>query len=98
MRDENTLAAEMARGEKAKRILEDELVKEALQSMRKNLMTEWERSKVNDQKGREKVWLTLHVLNEFERALASHMETGKFAKIEMSKLQQMRKKVSNLFN
>lgn len=70
---------DLARAERAKLILEDELVKGALADMKQRIVEAWEQSPVRDVEGREHLHRYLKVIGQFEGALRSHIETGKIA-------------------
>lgn len=97
MSDTDKLRNEMSRGIRAQQVLENDLVKEALSTIRESILSSWELSKANDKEGREEAWKMLKVVNEFERHLRTVMDTGKMATFELSRLEKFQDKVSNLF-
>ena len=66
------------RGEAAKRLLNDSLFVEALTTIRTNLYKEFNNTKVDEDKAREKIYLMNHALNELERHIQSVLRTGEF--------------------
>lgn len=94
----NKLRVDMNRADRAKRILEDEMVRDALSSMRSSITEKWESSKESDTEGRERAFRMLHALNEFERYFTTIIQTGKYATAELSRIQKLKQKVRDAFN
>ncbi|HVI55482.1 MAG TPA: hypothetical protein VM621_10580 [Luteibacter sp.] len=68
------------RGHQAKAILEDALYREAFDTVRSEIETQWRNSPARDAEGREKLWLSSKILDRLEQHLASVMESGKLAR------------------
>lgn len=68
------------RGEEARQLLEHPLLAEAFQTIRNEVTEQWQGSPARDVEGREKLWLTLRLLNRLEGQLQSVVETGKVAR------------------
>jgi len=66
----------LARADRARMILEDELVKAALSDMKALVREEWEKSPVRDVDGREHLYKLMRVIGQFEGCLQKHLETG----------------------
>lgn len=69
-------STDLARAERARLILEDPLVADALAAIRTELMAAWQASPARDTEGREHLFRFFKVAETFERALKTHMETG----------------------
>ncbi|OMG85400.1 hypothetical protein [Achromobacter xylosoxidans] len=67
---------DLARAERARLILEDPLVVEALADIRAELLAAWQASPARDTEGREHLFRFFKVAEKFELALKIHMETG----------------------
>lgn len=87
---------ELERGARAKALIENDLLQEAFDLMRDNLIESWKGTKGIDTDGREKAWMMMKVLDEVERYLHNVLQTGKLAEkmIEDAQRQEMLKKVS----
>ena len=70
---------DVARADRARLILDDELVKGALADMKRLIVEAWEQSPVRDTEGREHLHRYLKVIGQFEGALRAHIEAGKIA-------------------
>lgn len=74
---------ELARADRAKEVLENEVFIEAFAAIRKELIEQWEQSPARDEKGRELLWLMLKQADKFKLALVGTMEAGKLAKASL---------------
>ena len=68
------------REEQAKRLLNDELFKEAFSTLEKNLLDSWNSSGVSEVEAREQIWLSLRLLERIRLHITSIVETGDMAK------------------
>ena len=68
------------REEQAKRLLNDELFKEAFSTLEKNLLDSWNSSGVSEVEAREQIWLSLRLLERIRLHLTAIVETGYMAK------------------
>ena len=75
---------EIRRGEHAASLLNDELLSEAFAYVAQELTEQWQNSPARDQSGREKLWLSLKLLQKVHGHLSSVLETGKFAKATLA--------------
>jgi hypothetical protein len=71
--------AKVNKGVNAARILNDDVVKEALHDMELMYINDWKTSKVDDVVKRERAYANMSVLNDFISALQSHVDSGKIA-------------------
>lgn len=76
--DERVIA-EIARADRAKLILEDPMVVEALTAMRDHIMQAWQESPARDKEGREELFRYMKVIGQFESVFRAHIETGALA-------------------
>jgi len=79
------------RGINARLLLETPLLVEALAEVRKELMAAWEASPAADEKGREKLWLMLKLLNKIPAHLETVMNDGKIAEHELVEVERRKK-------
>lgn len=80
------------RGERAARVLNDELYKEAFESVRQALLTKFESAPVGDAEGMARIRLCLKLLHDVRANLESVMNDGKLAAFEI----EQKKRVANL--
>lgn len=77
-----TLEERIYDGNRARECLENEQFNRAFESIEQELTNAWRTSPARDEAGREKIYLTLHLLTKLKAALTSSLETGKLAEAE----------------
>lgn len=85
----------IARGFRAKEILEDEIYLETFELVKKELLTTWENSPVRDAEGREKLYMMLGLLNKLQSVLQTTMDTGKISAAELKHQQSLVEKMKD---
>ncbi len=70
---------EKRRGHHAFALLEDELMKEAFINIREELRCRWEQSPIEDNAGRERLYLSVLMLEKVQSYLRDVLQTGKLA-------------------
>ena len=69
------------RQERAKALINDELLAEAFETLRTEMMARWENSGSSEVDARESLWLGLQLLTRIRRHLHSIVETGEMVKL-----------------
>jgi len=64
----------------AKRLLGDNLLKEAFDTLERDIMDTWVATSVDDGRARETCWLSIRLLSRIKVHLTSIIETGEMAK------------------
>lgn len=77
-----TLKEEIIRGEQAKQVLESPMFKSAIDSVRSGLVKAMEQSGFGDATTHNRLVIALQLLNQIEKSLISHIDTGKMAVIQ----------------
>lgn len=67
------------RGENAARLLSDRLLVESLDSIERDILTEWEACPARDTEGREELWKYYKIAKKFRGILQGMVESGKVA-------------------
>ena len=67
--------------QRAQALVNDELLNEAFETLRTELMDRWENSASNEVDARESLWLGLQLLARVRRHIHSIIETGEMAKL-----------------
>jgi len=90
---ERKLVEEQQRGHEAQRILDHELVKQALDDIEAATVRKWEVA--GGEKEREDLWRLYKVAKLFRDVLRSHIETGKMAEftLQQSLLEKAKQRV-----
>lgn len=86
MDSEQKAISELDRANRAGRLLEDELLRGAIDGIRAGLRNGWENTHQDDVTGRERFYAALWMLDEVERALKEHVNTGKMAEITLENI------------
>jgi len=89
------LEKEKRKGEHAGRLLQDELLKEILDDLEKQIIDKWEQTPARDKEAREELWLFYVAAKKLRNTLQSCFETGEMAKLQLE--QSMKEKVVNFF-
>ena len=66
-------------GQEAKRIIESEVYKKALQALSDGYMSQWMNSPDGDTAGRERTYTKLQILADFVTEIRTVLETGQMA-------------------
>ena len=75
--------ADLNRADAAKRIMDDPMVKEALQAIEDGIIEAWKDLPLRDVEGREHMHRMLHAKRKFEAVFASHLMNGQLAAAEL---------------
>ena len=67
--------------QRAQALINDELLTEAFDTLRTELMDRWENSASNEAEARESIWLGLQLLSRVRLHLLSIIETGEMRKL-----------------
>lgn len=86
MKEEYQLREEVNRGEHAARILNDKLVRDALETMRKTVFHNIESSHFKNVDEREDLYKMLQAINKFEQQFISHINGAKKAKSRLEEI------------
>lgn len=70
---------QLARAANARSLLENPLLAEIFQTMKNEVIEKWQNSSAQDDKGREKLWLTHKLIQQVEGTLYLTVEQGKVA-------------------
>lgn len=74
------LHEQVTRADEARTLLEHPLLAQAFQSMKDEVIEQWQKAPAHDVAGREKLWLTLKLLDKLQGTLRQTVETGKVAR------------------
>ena len=77
------LAEEIERGSEAERILNNPVYKDALESVRKGIVSAMADSPMGDDKTHNRLVIALQLLNQIDRNLTTVMQTGKMAVLQV---------------
>ncbi len=89
-------ASEAQRGMLAAQVLDNEIYKEAIQSVREGIIQKWEAAPLRDKEGANELKLMLKLLGDVHRNIEAVMTTGKMASIQIER-ESMFKQAVNRF-
>lgn len=70
---------QISRATEARNLLENPLLAEAFQTIKDEVIEQWQKAPAHDVAGREKLWLTLKLLDKLQGTLRQTVEQGKVA-------------------
>lgn len=86
MPDEIKLQKDAARGERAAQLLQNELLKEALDTLESDYSKALFETRIHDSIGREKLFIAVNVVRKVRDHLAIAVANGKIAQSELNEL------------
>lgn len=95
---EVNLHLERDRGIKAQRWLEDDVTKEAFESVRKGIIERWEQSPIEDKEGQHELRLMLKLLVDVYSNVQQVAFTGKMAEQELSLAEKAKQATKRFLN
>ena len=90
MTDELALNKAAERGARAARLLEDDLLKEAFETLDRDYTKAWRETAARDTDARERLWQATQVLGKVRDHLLAVANNGKLAQRELDALQDKR--------
>lgn len=75
---------EIARGDRARQLLQDETLQEAFSTIEREYTEKWLSSPARDAEGREKLYLMVKTLHRLKSELLTVMETGQIARATLA--------------
>lgn len=92
--DEQKRRVELDRANKAKALLESEMLKEILDTLERDTIDLWEQTPSRDNEAREKLWMFYVVTRKFRNTLLKAIETGKMAEIQLAEKRGLKQVLS----
>jgi len=87
----NESEIEVARGIRARAILDDPLVGEAFATLERECLTGWRRAPARDVEGRERLWLMLKMAERLRAHFVSLVDNGRLAGEHVAQLEKERR-------
>jgi hypothetical protein len=84
-------AGEIARGQRARAILDDPLVGEAFAALERACLAEWRAAPARDVEGRERLWLMLKMAERLKAHFTSLVDGGRLAGERVAALEKARR-------
>ena len=90
MTDEVKLNKEVSRGSKAQHIVEDELFKEAVNTIKDSYMQQFVATSYKDSDARTALWIAIHQLDKIVIHLTETMNTGTLASKQLEDIKKLK--------
>jgi hypothetical protein len=87
------LEQDRIRGERAERLLSDELLNESFATLEDEYISAWKMWPAHDTNGRERIWMAVQVLGKVKGNLQSVARSGRIAKREIDDTAGKRKSI-----
>lgn len=90
------LMEQQSRGQTALQLLENELLKEALDAIDREVMEQWIACPARDKEGKEALWQLIKTSRKFREVLTGYVDTGKLAAHKLKQFEE-ESKLKRLF-
>lgn len=87
---------EEQRGKQAEQVLNNEIYKEAFESVRLGILDAWQNSPIRDKEGQHELKLMHKLLVDVQKNMENVMQTGKLARLQIER-DTMMEKAKNIF-
>jgi len=91
-----SLEEQQTRAWKAKELLSNELLLEALEAIEKEVILAWESCPARDHDGKEQFWQLFKTSKKFRGLLNGYIETGKLATSELARKETFKDKLRKI--
>ena len=81
---------EAHRGDEAQRLLDNDLLREALDAIDAEVVKQWQDCPARDKEGKEALWQLMKTAQKFRHILIGHIETGKLARENLRRIEESR--------
>ncbi len=88
---DDPIERDRTRGVRAKELLDNELVQEALATLKDEYVKAWEASPARDSEGREKLWVMVKLVDKFRGHLEQVWESGKLADAQLVEIERRKR-------
>lgn len=79
---------QQSRGQTALQLLENELLKEALEAIEKEVFDQWVNCPARDTDGKEALWQLIKTSRKFREILTGYINTGKLATANLKRFEE----------
>jgi hypothetical protein len=87
----NDLHQALRRAERARELLDEPLLREALDAIEAQCFEDWRATTPRDIDSRERLWLMMQLGRRFRQHLESHIESGRLAKGRLAEIERERR-------
>lgn len=83
-----TLEEQRDRGQRAQLLLDDDLLREALDAIESEVVRQWENCPARDTEGKEALWKLMKTSKKFRGLLIGYVQTGRLAADNMKRIEE----------
>lgn len=83
-----TLDEQRDRGQRAQRLLDDDLLREALDAIESEVVRQWENCPARDSEGKEALWQLMKTSKKFRGLLNGYVQTGRLAAENIKRMEE----------
>jgi hypothetical protein len=83
-----TLEDQRDRGQRAQRLLDDDLLREALDAIETEVVRQWENCPARDTEGKEALWKLMKTSKKFRGLLTGYVQTGRLAADNIARIEE----------
>lgn len=94
--NEPDLQASIIRAEKARLLLDNDILSAALDSMEREVVELWGQAPTRDKEGKEELWRLYKTQQKFRMLLLGYIESGKYAQAQLAQYEK-ESKLRSLF-
>jgi hypothetical protein len=88
--NDRAIQSDIDRAEHASRLLNDQLLQDALKTIRDDVVRLWVECPARDKEGKEALWQLAKTADKFESLLRGYVETGKLATANLKHFEERR--------
>ena len=88
---------EQTRGQAAQMLLDNELLRQALDAIESEVVDQWEKCPARDDEGKEALWQLFKTSKKFRAVLFGYVQTGKLASETLKRFDEKESRLRRLF-
>ena len=88
---------EQTRGQAAQMLLDNELLRQALDAIESEVVDQWEKCPARDAEGKEALWQLFKTSKKFRALLNGYVQTGKLASENLKRFDEQESRLRRLF-
>jgi hypothetical protein len=88
---------EQTRGQAAQMLLDNELLRQALDAIEAEVVEQWEKCPARDAEGKEALWQLFKTSKKFRAVLFGYVQTGKLASENLKRFDEKESRLRRLF-
>lgn len=95
---EHDLRQDQTRGQRAAELLNNELLQEALDAIKAEVVKQWTDCPIHDKEGKEALWQLNKVAHKFENVLKGYVDSGRLATEQLKRWEEEQSRLKRFAN